>query len=88
MPKWGDLSVEEKTKIYEAVAKVYEEEGYPEGLKDPGCSGEYVNIMMAKKKEDNLSPLVIEGSFGPDQAELVDRLKTKLTEAVKGADDA
>ena len=88
MPKWGDLSVEEKTKIYEAVAKVYEEEGYPEGLKDPGCSGEYVNIMMAKKKEDRQSPLVIEGSFGPDQAELVDRLKTKLAEAVKGADDA
>ena len=50
MPKWGDLSVEEQTKIYEAVAKVYEEEGYPAGLKDPGCSGEYVNILMAKQK--------------------------------------
>jgi len=78
MPKWGDLSVEDKKKIYDEVAKVYEEEKYPEGLKDPGFTGEYVNILMAKQKQDNVSPLTITGEFGPDQGELVTRLKTKL----------
>ena len=48
MPKWGDMSAEDKKKVYDAVAAVYEEEGHPEGLGQPGCHGEYVNVLMAK----------------------------------------
>ena len=43
---------------------------------------------MAKQKQDSKKPLSISGTFAPDQGELVQRLKTKLAEAVKGADDA
>ena len=48
MPKWGDMSAEDKKKVYDALAAVYEEEGHPEGLGQPGCHGEYVNVLMAK----------------------------------------
>ena len=66
MPKWGDLSAEDQLKIYEAVAEVYKKHENPKGLADPGCSGEYVNILMAKQKQDAVKPLVIRGSFKPD----------------------
>jgi len=33
--KWGEHSEEEQAKVWEAIAKVYEEAGHPEGLKAP-----------------------------------------------------
>ena len=87
MPKWGDMSAEDKRKVYDAIAAVYEEEGHPAGLGEPGCHGEYVNVLMAKQKQDQVRPLHISGDFAPDQQELVDRLKTKLGEATKDVDD-
>ena len=88
MPKWGDLSAEQQGEIYQKVAKVYEDNGYPEGLADPGCTAEYVNVLMAKQKQDAVRPLAVTGTFGPDKGDLVDKLKAELKEAVKDAEDA
>jgi len=46
--KWGEHSADEQMTVYNALAAIYEEAGHPEGLKNPSCTSEYVNIMMAK----------------------------------------
>jgi len=50
--KWSEHSEEEQAKVWEAVAKVYEEAGYPEGLKAPEASAEYVNVLMANVSQE------------------------------------
>jgi hypothetical protein len=46
--KWEEHSADEQKAVFDACAAVYEEAGYPAGLKNPSCTSEYVNIMMAK----------------------------------------
>jgi len=65
--KWADHTAEEKNGVYEALAKVYEEAGHPAGLKPPGCTSEYVNIMMAKQYQEAIRPISIKGDFKIDQ---------------------
>ena len=68
MPKtWAEHSTEEKQTALEAVAKIYEEAGNPAGLKNPQWGGEYVNIMMAKQKQDKATPITITGEFASDK---------------------
>ena len=85
---WADHSTEEKQAALEAVAKVYEEAGNPAGLKNPTWGGEYVNILMAKQKQDQKSPITITGEFPTDKKEDADKLTAALKEALKDVKDA
>ena len=65
-----------------------EEAGHPAGLKNPEWGGEYVNIMMAKQKQDKTSPITITGEFGTDKKEEADKITAELKEALKNVSDA
>ena len=45
---WADHSQPEKMAVYEGLAKIYAEAGHPAGLKPPGSSSEFVNVLMVK----------------------------------------
>merc|ERR1711966_507088 len=85
---WAEHSTEEKQAALEAVAKVYEDAGNPAGLKNPTWGGEYVNIMMAKQKQDKSSPITITGEFASDKKEDADKITAELKEALKNVGDA
>jgi len=85
---WKEHSTDEKNAVFEALAKIYEENGHPAGLKPPSQTSEYVNILMAKQKQDAVRPLAISGEFGPDQKEFADKLSTALKGALANVSDA
>jgi hypothetical protein len=86
--KWADHTQEEKKAIYEGLAKIYNEAGNPAGLKPPGCTSEYVNIMAAKQKQDAPRPIEISGEFGPNDASLVADIETKIKACLENVSDA
>ena len=86
--KWADHSSEEKKNIYEALAKVYAEAGHPAGLKAPGCTSEFVNILMANQFQEAVRPLSIEGEFSIDKAAVVEEITPKIKECVANVSDA
>ena len=86
--KWADHSAEEKKNIYEALAKVYEEAGHPAGLKAPGCTSEFVNIMMANQFQEAVRPLEITGEFKIEDAAVVDQITPKIKDCVANVSDA
>lgn len=84
---WNDMTPDERNVVFEKLARVYEEAGHPANLKPPTSAGEYVNILMAKEKQ-NKCHLTITGEFGPDESELADSLSVKIKEACNEVSDA
>ena len=86
--KWSEHNEEEQAKVWEAIAKVYEEAGYPEGLKAPVSSGEYVNVLMANVSQEAVKGPQITGSFPPDKKSVADDLTGKFKKALEGVSDS
>ena len=86
--KWADHTVEEKTAIYEGLAKVYDEHNHPAGLKPPGCASEYVNIMMANTEQNKVGPISVTGEFSISDSALVEEITPKIKECLAGVSDA
>lgn len=84
---WTDMTSDERNDVFEKLARVYEEAGHPANLKPPTSSGEYVNILMAKQKQQNVT-LTISGEFGPEDSDLATSLAAKVKEACAGVSDA
>lgn len=85
---WAEHSADEKSAVFEALAAVYEEAGHPAELGAPSFTSEYVNVLMAKQKQDAKRPLSITGEFKIDQAELCESLSAKVKEVVANVSDA
>jgi len=86
--KWGEHSEEEQAKVWEAIAKIYEDAGHPAGLKAPSCTAEYVNVLMANVSQEAVKGPSIEGSFSPDKKDVADELTGKFKKALEGVADA
>jgi len=46
--KWSEHTAEEQTAIGMELAEIYEDAGFPENLKNPTVSNEYVNVLNAQ----------------------------------------
>ena len=82
--KWSEHTAEEQKAIGEAVCKVYADNGHPAGLDKPVCGGgDYVNILQAKKKQEQNRPFMISGKFKKDEKETADRIKAQFKTALE-----
>ena len=86
--KWAEHTAEEKKQIYEGLAKIYNEAGNPAGLKPPGATSEYVNILMAGQKQEAVRPITISGEFGPNDASIVADIEPKIKSCLENVSDA
>ena len=85
---WSEHTADEKQAIGVALAKIYEDAGYPKELPNPKSDQQYVKILNAKQAVQEGSPFSITAKFGLAKKDLANDLETKLKGALANVSDA